>query len=112
MKLRINQQSIRFRLSEKEVEILQSNGALSEIVVLGLKEDDCFFYHINAYDENEIRVIYSISDLSIMVPKSIIHHWASYASEVGFEANVEVYSGSLHVLVEKDFECLHKDANS
>ena len=98
MKLRIKGNSIRFRLTQSEVNRLASEGLVRESVSFS---ESTFGYEIHS--DSEIDAI--TADLERMlivvsVPTNRIRGWA------GSESISIEHDGSPSILIEKDFACL------
>lgn len=99
MKIRINGDSIRMRLSPEEVESLVSKGSII---------DHCSFpsgrltYGVLSSNGNAIDVEYVANEIKVIIPKTDLHDWDTN-ERVGFEHTTEE---GLFLLIEKDFKCL------
>ena len=107
MKLRINKQSIRFRLSIQEFETLKKYGAISEMISLGLHEDDCFFYRLTSADIDKIAIANEPMGLIVVLPLAMLNQWDNTNSNIGINEQIEVLAGTLNVLIEVDLPCKH-----
>ncbi len=108
MKIRIKDNTIRFRLSQTEVQVLlkeeqiQSqtvfpNGNIFVYSLVGVEEED------NARIENNI--------IEIQIEKNKIKHWATTNDE-GIYLNLKIpQNNDLKIAVEKDFKCLQEREN-
>jgi hypothetical protein len=105
VKLRIQGNSLRLRLTHKEVAQLRDPGRVESFIefapgnaLLYLLESS---FHVSAvtatFDGQAIRVI---------VPKKVMSEWAE-SDRVSIEA--QSHAG-VHMVIEKDFRCLHKSA--
>lgn len=109
MKLRIKGNSIRLRLTKTEVEKFGTTGNVKEIVHFGPHPDQHFQYEIIMRAEIEhLSVHYQNHVIQVMVPPSIAEAWVQ-TDQVGFEQTLDREGNSIHLLVEKDFQCLHRD---
>ena len=109
MKLRIKGNTIRLRLTKTEVEQFGREGLVSELVQFGPKPAQQFRYEILAHPGIEqLSANYENHAIQVMVPKSLAEKWV-HNEEVGFEHELKHEGGSLHLLVEKDFQCLNRD---
>ena len=104
MKLRIQSDSIRIRLGEKETRELVSNGRVEDVVVFGPEEK--LRYSVEAVDADEILVVRGPGLISIQLPSADILGWPDNDT-VGFGTVADNGEGGLHVLVEKDLPCEH-----
>ena len=101
MKLRLKGNSIRLRLTRRELGQLASEGAVEESVEFG-KSGRKFVYALEAAREvDTIRAEYEDDRLLVIVPARQACQWAD-SEEVGIQTDID----GLHVLVEKDFACL------
>lgn len=108
MKLRLNNNSIRLRLTQTEAHQIAAGNAVTEKLCLG-SEAMGFGYSLVPDDKTEqIQAIYADNHLSVIVPQSIAKPWA-----VSEEVTIRhvLHEGLEHenlLLIEKDFQCLHK----
>ena len=105
MKLRIHKNSIRLRLSQQEVDKVGQGIPIIEIIEMGMGKENNFGYSLIPLDHiDEISAQYVQNNLKISFPIHKAKEWAN--SEM-----VSVSNGSdnnLPILIEKDFQCLHK----
>jgi hypothetical protein len=108
MKLRFQSNSIRLRLKQNEVEQLAKTGRVQERVVIGNGPWDTFHYAVeSSHAVSKPQAILEKKGVLVQVPIGAVTRWAD-SDEVGIEANVRVSEEKeLHVLIEKDFTCLH-----
>ena len=107
MKLRIQGNSIRLRLSKTDVETFKTNGYLEEKTDFGFRT---FTYAINRLRDGEMSAAFDDGLMVIHIPEAKAHEWTD-TDEVGIEYNQDVdgYGLSLHLVVEKDFKCIGKE---
>ena len=98
MKLRINGNSIRLRLTPEEVEEICDGEKVSTHTKL---LNGLFSYELKTEAVWHAEVIGS--HISVSIPQSEVSDWAENET-VGFEHRFE---NGLLVMVEKDFQCLH-----
>jgi len=104
MKIRIQGNSVRMRLSRTEVELLCKEGYIQENTVFGssvfsyaVKQDPLLHELAAAFHDNRI---------TMYVPATFLENWTKN-SIVGLDARMRVGSDQeLHLLIEKDFKCL------
>lgn len=108
MKIRIKGNSIRWRLTQTEVENVDAGQIVQETVPFG-KGQPSFRYVLYANSETDkILATYADHTLKIDLPIQQVKQWAG-TDQVGLEENIVWEDGTtLHVLVEKDFQCLHR----
>ncbi|WNJ17251.1 DUF7009 family protein [Pontibacter sp. G13] len=108
MKLRIKGNSLRLRLSRPEIDEFAANGRVEARITFSAMaslvyalEQDPSTQHVFATMGNQRITVY--------VPQAIGEAWAQ-TEQVGFTGNMQVTeSETLSILVEKDFQCLHRD---
>ena len=100
MKLRIKDNSIRFRLTQSEVRQLREEKQLFASTGFGSGH---FSYGIRASKEEQIDAQLSESGILALVPEDILEQWAS-TDQVSLVA--ERSNTTPAVLIEKDFKCL------
>jgi hypothetical protein len=107
MKLRIRGQSIRLRLTQKEVAKLVAEGNVSESVRFSGREHDQFTYTLEARQgASTVSASYSDGHVRVTFPMPSAKQWAN-TNEVGIEQTEVVCEGTeLSITIEKDFRCL------
>lgn len=112
MKVRIEENSLRLRLKQREVEEFLTNGRVSTRTRFGLHSNS--FLQFTLLKDSSITIVQAIfeaNEVSVMVPELQADKWAQ-SEEEGFAAEMPLSeSEQLHILVEKDFRCLHKDSD-
>jgi len=109
MKLRMQANSIRFRLKQSEVERLVTTGLLEEAITFG--KDTTLTYFLEASGAvTAIHASFKNNVIAVQIPYEIVKQWAA-GNEVGIEVSQSVGNReTLQVLIEKDFACLDKSA--
>jgi hypothetical protein len=107
MKLRIQGQSIRLRLTQREVAKLVAEGNVSESVRFSEREHDHFTYTLEARQgASTVSASYSDGHVRVTVPMPSAKQWAN-TDDVGIEQTEVVCEGTeLSITIEKDFRCL------
>ncbi|HRG32775.1 MAG: hypothetical protein JNK69_11340 [Saprospiraceae bacterium] len=106
MKLRINTNSIRFRLSREDMDSFNKLKVVSISIPFGQKSDELFTYSIIQTKNEKIDVSYVNNHLRLFIPQSLADEWIQ-TEKVGFSENLIINKDcALFVLVEKDFQCL------
>lgn len=107
MKLRVNGNSIRFRLNKVDVEQFAEKGNVEEHVSFGFNGQPDFVYSIEKTKTGNPNTSFEGGKMSIQVPPGVAEKWIK-TDQVGFEfiINSDSKSPPLKVLVEKDFACL------
>lgn len=98
MKIRIKDNSIRFRLTQSEVSELGKNGIIS-----GYTEfpGQIFTYAIERTEENILSASFDDHRMALYMPAAMVEEWLS-TDRIGFDGE----AGKVKILVEKDFVCL------
>jgi hypothetical protein len=99
MKLRINGNSIRLRLSKADVDSFVSTGTITAVCNI---MDKSLKYTLAHRNDSMFSAELVGSHLFVYLPSSEIDSW-NIDERVGFECKV----GELNILVEKDFQCLN-----
>jgi hypothetical protein len=105
MKLRINNNSLRLRLSRTDVERLMQVGVVEESTLLGGAIPFAYRLLLDAHI-HEIRTGRYAHGIQVRLPEDIALMWSS-SDQVGISA-IETHPGGREttVLIEKDFRCL------
>lgn len=98
MKIRIKDNSVRFRLAQKEVTALVKDGETWSKCNFGKGE---LVYGIKATDADEISCVFENNKVTTKVPKLLLADWDT-DQRVGFDHNAD----GLFILIEKDWQCL------
>lgn len=114
MKLRINGDSLRFRLSPSEVSRLLQSGRIEETIHFGPEHDAKLTYALltsaNVPGQGDsMTVLCGPRTISVGVSATQVRAWAN-GTQVGMYSAVSTGAGQLELAVEKDFACLDKSA--
>ena len=102
MKLRIQGNSLRFRLTRKEVDLLHQDGRVEATV--DFAPGRALRYVVEAVPHlSELRARFEDTTISVNLPQTAADAWAK-SSQVTIAGGGE----DLGILIEKDFQCLHK----
>src|SRR5690606_17788217 len=105
MKLRIHKNSIRLRLSQPEVDKIGQGQDITESLEMGLGWKNEFSYCLMPMEDcQDIGAEFEQSALKIYLPKNQAEAWAN-SDRVGI---THVTGNRITILIEKDFQCLHK----
>ena len=116
MKLRIQRNSVRFRLGRSEVHRLLETGRVQEHVSFGPEPAHRLWYTLELSEtQPEVSAVFDCTNLRVVLPTRAVRRWAG-SDDVGIEAAQDVSGGvsgeRLQVLIEKDFACLdHPEGN-
>jgi hypothetical protein len=99
MKLRIQGNSLRFRLTRSEVAGLHESAIIEETTYFSV--DSGLTYRIRKGAGGDIRAEFTDGAITVHVPANMIDGWAT-SDNVGINAR----DGQLRIAIEKDFRCL------
>lgn len=102
MKLRLHAGSLRLRLSQSEVARFEETGSVEDSVEFSPGRQ--LFYSIEAGSTASIAATFDGGHIQVVVPKSVATTWIE-----SDQTGIEGLSGALKILIEKDFQCLHRE---
>lgn len=112
MKIRIRRDSIRLRLSQKEVAQIATGEMVQDVT--RFPQGEKFSYCLDASSTiKEIEARLEDHRIIIVMPTKKALAWAS-SNEVALKANLPIQKNSgdqLFILIEKDFQCLKAREN-
>ena len=107
MKLRIRENSLRFRLGRTEVLDLGVKGSIEERVSFGPEGQSDFCYSLKKTPGDEFSGIFAGGRISVSVPETVIDRWVE-SDQVSIEGSQKLDEHTvLKFLIEKDFVCLN-----
>jgi hypothetical protein len=111
MKLRLEENSLRLRVSENEVQQFAATGQLAYTIVFGPAPGQTLRYSLerlpDAAPATVVQVRYDAGALAVEVPAAIARNWTD-TENIGFKAQVLVAEGQeLRIVVEKDLDSHH-----
>ena len=111
MKLRLEENSLRLRLSDAEVAEFARAGRVAYVITFGPTPSATLSYALARLPATDaapaVRVRYAAGALVVEVPAAIAEAWTSTAN-IGFEERVlTAENRELRILVEKDLDCRH-----
>lgn len=107
MKIRIEDNSVRFRLRKSEVDQLAASGSLCARTVFA--EGTFEYCLLSGPSDTDLTASFGQGRIAIRIPAAWVKQWPA-SSQVGFENTLFLEGGTrLHLLVEKDFVCLDRD---
>jgi hypothetical protein len=101
MKLRLHDGSLRLRLSQSEVARLHDTGKVEEVVVFEPGHE--LVYAIETGALHDATASFENSSIRVTLPTRTAMQWIE-SDQTGIEAA----TGTLRLLIEKDFQCLHR----
>ena len=107
MKLRIEDHSLRLRLSATEVQEFAQTGRVAATVQLGPGPQQQLTYALERTAVATVQLRYTPGCIVVQVPATVADAWTSTAQN-GFSALLPLPENPpLHILVEKDLDCRH-----
>lgn len=106
MKLRLQGDSLRLRVTRPELAALLETGRIAESTRLGTLPGSALTYSLVCADCDAVEVHHSAGEITVVLPWTVARYWSG-ENEVGISATVDVGGAALAVLIEKDFACLH-----
>ena len=109
MKLRINENSLRLRVSRSELERFQSGERIEQTVHFAAAPEAKLTYALeSALQSAPVKVRYESNEVTVVLSEARARIWG-VEGEVGVYDTLDIDSaGSLDVIVEKDFACLDR----
>ncbi len=101
MKIRINGNTLRLRLSKTDLKDLEVNGTVSQSIGFA---DSELVYSLKQSNGSQIDATFMGNRIDVQVPKETLENWIA-TNEVGFDATLYFANNNLYILVEKDFKC-------
>lgn len=108
MKIRIKGNSVRFRLTKTDVDVISNQGYLEEATHFG---DAVFKYALKRDETSEtLSATYNDHTITVFLPEAFLKGWAEN-DIISIKGNMPIgKKEALFLLVEKDFVCLdHTD---
>ena len=103
MKLRINGNSVRIRLSKSEVEQFGKEGYIEQRTGFGNAQ---LTYALKSTTHCDMTADFTDNRITMYLPDTKAKEWVD-TQKVGFDANMDLGDGNeLYLLLEKDFKCL------
>jgi hypothetical protein len=101
MKLRLHDGSLRLRLSRPEIARLHDTGKVESAIIFGPGKE--LRYSIENREVPAPIATFIDSQIRVIVPTSLAMEWIE-SDQTGIETNGD----ALKLLIEKDFQCLHR----
>ena len=107
MKLRIQGNSLRLRVTQSEVGRLAEQGCVESSIEFG-GTGLLNYSLVSSGSADRIMATFDGADIRVTVPSGVMKAWAE-SDEVGIESPSHARP---QVLIEKDFQCLHNAAEN
>jgi hypothetical protein len=98
MKIRIKGNSLRYRLTKKDVQIFSEHGYIEEVIDFGKQT---LIYALERNNLNALMATFDNNKITLLMPAIMAAEW-ELTEKVGFES----IDNNLIILIEKDFKCL------
>ena len=106
MKMRIQGNAIRLRLNRREVEQFSIEGRVNDSI--RFPAGGVLSYTVERTPAaSVVEAAYNHGEIRIRVPHQVAQQWAE-SDEVGINGG----DGALEIVIEKDFQCMHKGADA
>lgn len=102
MKIRIKGNTIRYRLTKSDVDLLYKNQHLQDSTNFGNRS---LIYQLKAAEQKSLTATFVDDTITITIPSEKLNELAQ-TDRVGFDGR----DGALYMLIEKDFQCLDEVA--
>lgn len=107
MKLRLRTNTLRLRLTQGDLDTLHTTGRVEAVTRFGPSQH--LTYALEASSVEGLSTHFDGTRITVLLPAAWVEDWVA-SDQVGFEAEQIVGNDPpLHVLVEKDFHCLHRE---
>lgn len=107
MKLRIEYDTLRLRLSDAEVQEFAATGRVAASVHFGAAAGQQLTYALERAEAPAVGVRYAPGALTVLVPEALADAWTT-TDQNGFSERVALADArQLRILVEKDLDCRH-----
>ena len=108
MKLRIQGNSLRLRLSEAELQQFGQTGRVAEDVVFGPQPNQTFHYLLmRSPDHAVVSATFLANTVAVYVPIAVADHWIN-SEHNALEGHLDNgLEEGLKILIEKDLDCRH-----
>ena len=109
MKLRIRENNVRVRLSQSEIQALAMGQAVEQVTVFSSESRLMARVESSPHAES-LTATFENARLTLLLPRDQVVEWAQ-SDQVAIRGEQAIAGdSSLHLLIEKDFECLHPRA--
>jgi hypothetical protein len=106
MKLRIQGDSLRLRLTQSEVASLHSGGRV-DCAIRFPAGRSLGYSVVSSPEATAVCVSYAGDSICVVLPHAVVAAWAE-----SNEVTIQGTDSGLRILVEKDFQCLHQPADA
>ena len=109
MKLRIQGNSLRMRITNAELNLFRETGQVEEAIAFGPAEEQKLRYVLlKAPEYSNLQVSFNPNRVTVHVPAETATNWAN-SEQNGFEGFIDNGTPKgLKILIEKDLDCFHR----
>ena len=107
MKLRVQGNSLRLRLSRSDMDRFAETGRIEDAVEFGAGTP--FVYALEMSEVPELSAAFENGRIRVCVPRAQATQWIA-AGAPGLDGEQRGNASPLAITIEKDFQCLHSDA--
>lgn len=109
MKLRMKGNSLRLRVTRSDLEKLRNNARVEETTWLGPDQQSRLTYALEHNAQVRSTALrFTPPVISAVIPTAEFERWVGSDDQVGIYATIDLGPrGSLELIIEKDFACLH-----
>jgi hypothetical protein len=108
MKIRIKGNSLRIRLSQSEITDFGSLGSITDTISFSPVPGNSLRYSIVAAGKQKIGAQFKGNHIKILIPEALAKEWVE-SNRVSLSESKKIGNDeTLSILIEKDFQCLHK----
>ena len=108
MKLRIKGNSLRLRLGPSEIAGLLAMGRVEETIRFALDEAASLTYALELVNgDRPVSLRYAPCAVTVLLSRAQASEWAE-GSQIAIAGDIDVGSGALAILIEKDFACIDR----
>ena len=107
MKLRCTTDSIRIRIRRSELDQFNQKGKVADAV--RFPDGQTLHFSLEQAAVDHLKADFTDGHIRVMIPKASAKTWGT-TEQVGLEETLQSpgSSSGLHLLIEKDFPCLHR----
>ncbi|QMU27153.1 DUF7009 family protein [Adhaeribacter radiodurans] len=107
MKLRIQGNSLRLRLSEAEVTQFADAGQIEETISFSPDKTNALRYLLQQTSDKEVSVQFNHNTIVVSIPETMAQKWVD-TDLIGFDDLIDLGNEKqLRIVVEKDLDCKH-----
>ncbi|NJL12998.1 MAG: hypothetical protein HC913_08400 [Microscillaceae bacterium] len=112
MKLRLQGNSVRFRLNSYEVAQIRQGRPVSEKTCFGFASDEVMSYTLTVSEAvSEPRIAFQNGNIMVRLPQALVQNWAD-SPQFSIETQQHIAEDIfLNLLIEKDLDCKHTQEN-